>query len=232
MDKVNNGQDWQAHCRALDDRGWARLPGLLDAAHCEALAAGYKEPDLFRSTVVLQRHGFGQGEYRYFGYPLPAVVAELRSALYRQLLPIANRWAEIEGRPCYPADHSDYLAQCHRLGQMRPTPLLLRYQAADYNRLHQDIYGAEIFPLQVAILLSRPGEDFTGGQFVLTEQRPRMQSRVDVVELKQGDAVVFAVSRRPVAGKRGHYGAVMRHGVSTIGSGTRYCLGIIFHDAS
>jgi hypothetical protein len=229
---ILNGQDWQAHGRALDEYGWVRLPGLLGTAHCEDLAATYDEPDAFRSTVVMQRHGFGSGAYRYFGYPLSADIAGLRSELYRWLAPIANRWAEIEGRPSYPADHRDYLTRCHVLGQSRPTPLLLRYRAGDYNRLHQDMYGAESFPLQVAILLSRPDEDFTGGQFVLTEQRPRMQSRVHVVDLRQGDAVVFAVSRRPVAGSRGHYGAVMRHGVSAIERGTRYCLGIIFHDAS
>ncbi|MBP8232957.1 2OG-Fe(II) oxygenase [Rhizorhabdus sp.] len=231
MDDVN-GQDWQAHGRALEERGWARLPGLLDPAHCGVLATAYDDSEAFRSTVVMQRHGFGSGAYRYFGYPLPTDIADLRSALYRRLVPVANRWAAIEGRAAYPEAHRDYLDHCHRLGQARPTPLLLRYGAGDYNRLHQDIYGAEFFPMQVAILLSRPGEDFTGGQFVLTEQRPRMQSRVDVIDLRQGDAVVFAVSRRPVQGSRGHYGAVMRHGVSTIEGGTRFCLGIIFHDAS
>ncbi len=227
-----DGQDWQAHAKALDDRGWVRLPGLIEPARCEALATGYEDPEAYRSTVIMQRHGFGSGAYRYFRYPLPDDIAGLRSAMYRRLVPVANRWAAIEGRPAYPDDHCDYLAHCHALGQSRPTPLLLRYQAGDHNRLHQDVYGAEIFPLQVAILLSRPGEDFTGGQFVLTEQRPRMQSRAEVVDLRQGDAVIFAVSRRPVPGSRGHYAAVMRHGVSTVDKGTRHCLGIIFHDAA
>lgn len=229
---ILDGQDWQAHGKALDDRGWVRLSGLIDPAGCAALAAGHEDPDAYRSTIVMQRHGLGRGVYRYYRYPLPAAIAELRSALYRRLVPVANRWAKVDGRTTYPENHSDYLELCHQQGQERPTPLLLRYQSGDYNRLHQDVYGGEIFPLQVAILLSRPGADFTGGQFVLTEQRPRMQSRVEVVDLRQGDAVVFAVSRRPVPGKRGHYSAVMRHGVSTVEGGTRYCLGIIFHEAA
>ncbi|MFZ5707886.1 MAG: 2OG-Fe(II) oxygenase [Pseudomonadota bacterium] len=227
------GYDWHAIAKTLDARGWARLPKLLDPAHCIALAALYDEGRLFRSTVTMERHGFGRGEYRYFAYPLPPAIAALRTALYRQLAPVANGWAAAEGRgERYPAEHEAYLERCRAMGQDRPTPLLLRYAAGDFNRLHQDVYGAESFPLQVAILLSQPEEHFTGGQFILTEQRPRMQSRVESVALRQGDGVVFAVSHRPVAGSRGHYRANMRHGVTTVESGCRSCLGIIFHDAA
>ncbi|WP_159713608.1 2OG-Fe(II) oxygenase [Geminicoccus flavidas] len=209
------------------------LPGLLDAATCRALADGYDDAGAFRSRIVMSRHGFGQGEYQYFAYPLPHVVQELRSRLYPVLATVANRWAEIMGLPeRYPADLPAFLAQCHTAGQTRPTPLLLRYGPGDYNCLHQDVYGAHVFPLQVACLLSEPGRDFTGGEFVLTEQRPRMQSRVLVAPLRQGDAVVFPVRHRPVRGTRSLYRANMRHGVSPLRSGRRHTLGIIFHDAA
>ncbi|MES2452372.1 MAG: 2OG-Fe(II) oxygenase [Pseudomonadota bacterium] len=208
------------------------LPGLLSAAECEATAALYGPGPAFRSHVVMARHGFGQGEYRYFAYPLPPLVAGLRGALYPRLAPIANSWNErmgIDGR--FPEDHAAFLDRCHEAGQSRPTPLLLRYGAGDYNCLHQDLYGEHVFPLQVAILLSAPGEDFTGGEFVLTEQRPRMQSRAEVVPLMRGDAVVFAVNQRPHRGARGDYRVALRHGVSKVRTGHRHTLGIIFHDA-
>lgn len=224
--------DWDRVAADLDAEGWAILPGLLAPAACRALAARYGEADLFRSRVVMERHGFGRGEYQYFAYPLPEPVAGLRAALYPPLAAIANRWAGALGEAArYPAVHADYLARCHAAGQTRPTPLLLRYGAGDYNCLHQDLYGEEVFPLQVAVLLSAPGGDFTGGEFVLTEQRPRQQSRVRVVPLGQGDAVAFPVSRRPVKGARGPYRTTMRHGVSPVRSGSRATLGIIFHDA-
>ena len=216
----------------LDGQGCALIEKLLSPEECRAFAALYPEERLFRSTVYMARHGFGKGEYRYFRYPLQDRLAELRATLYRRLAPIANRWnerMEIEGR--YPAEHADYLAECHAAGQLRPTPLLLRYGPGDYNCLHQDLYGELVFPLQVAILLSEPGRDFEGGEFVLTEQRPRMQSRAEVVPLKLGDGVVFAVNQRPVSGSRGNYRVAMRHGVSRIRSGQRHTLGVIFHDA-
>jgi hypothetical protein len=192
----------------------------------------YDEDARFRSTVVMARHGFGRGEYRYFAYPLPQRLQELRSALYGPLAAIANRWTHALGQDLrYPDQLDDFLARCHAAGQLRPTPLILRYRAGDYNCLHQDLYGEQVFPLQVAVLLSRPGADFSGGEFVLTEQRPRMQSRVEVVPLEQGDAVVFAVNQRPVQGTRGPYRVAMRHGVSRLRSGERFTLGIIFHDA-
>ncbi len=225
--------DHDALQAGLDSQGWAMLPGLLSEAECDATAALYAPTDIFRSQVVMARHGFGRGEYRYFAYPLPPLVQDLRTALYPHLAPIANRWHErmgIEVR--FPDDHADFLGRCHDAGQRRPTPLLLRYCAGDYNCLHQDLYGAHVFPLQAAILLSRPGADFTGGEFVLTEQRPRMQSRAEVVPLSKGDAVVFAVNARPRAGTRGDYRAMLRHGVSTVRSGYRHTLGIIFHDAA
>ncbi|MCW3846751.1 2OG-Fe(II) oxygenase [Sphingomonas sp. LB-2] len=222
-------QDWDGVVEALDTQGWAVLPGLLDAAECEAAAALYDEDARFRSTVAMARHGFGRGEYRYFAYPLPPLVAQLRTALYPKLAPIANRWHERMGlERRFPDIHGRYIAQCHGAVQTRPTPLLLRYGPGDYNCLHQDLYGEHVFPLQAAILLSK---DFEGGEFVLTEQRPRMQSRVSVVPLAQGDAVVFAVSQRPVAGTRGDYRVTMRHGVSPVRAGRRHTLGIIFHDA-
>jgi hypothetical protein len=224
--------DWSDVQTALDGQGWAMLPGLLSAAECEATAALYGPGPAFRSHVVMARHGFGQGEYRYFAYPLPPLVAGLRGALYPRLAPIANSWNErmgIDGR--FPEDHAAFLDRCHEAGQSRPTPLLLRYGAGDYNCLHQDLYGEHVFPLQVAILLSAPGEDFTGGEFVLTEQRPRMQSRAEVVPLMRGDAVVFAVNQRPHRGARGDYRVALRHGVSKVRTGHRHTLGIIFHDA-
>ncbi len=217
----------------LDRYGCAVIPGLLPPAACRDLAALYGAEEGFRSRVVMGRHGFGQGEYRYFSHPLPGPVAALREALYPQLVDIANRWNETLGIAVrYPLRHKDFLARCHAAGQVRPTPLLLQYGPGDYNCLHQDLYGEHVFPLQVAVLLSQPGQDFTGGEFVLTEQRPRMQSRAEVVPLAQGDAVVFAVHHRPVQGTRGAYRVSMRHGVSRLRSGQRHTLGIIFHDAA
>ncbi|MBM3115089.1 2OG-Fe(II) oxygenase [Jeongeupia naejangsanensis] len=224
--------DWTGVETALDVQGWALLPGLLSPADCEALAGLYAGDAGFRSRVVMERHGFGRGEYKYFAHPLPDIVARLRTALYPLLVPIANRWNAAMGLDVrYPADHADFIARCHQAGQLRPTPLLLQYGAGDYNCLHQDLYGEHVFPLQLAILLSEPGRDFDGGEFVLTEQRPRMQSRAEVVPLRQGDAVVFAVNQRPVQGTRGIYRVAMRHGVSRVRAGTRHTVGIIFHDA-
>jgi hypothetical protein len=217
----------------LDNQGYAVLPSLLAPEDCAALAALYETDAAFRSRVVMQRHGYGQGEYRYFAYPLPETIQQLRTALYPPLAAIANRWHEqlgIETR--FPPGHAAYLARCHAAGQVKPTPLLLRYGPGDYNRLHQDLYGEHVFPLQAAILLSRPGDDFTGGEFVLTEQRPRMQSRPAVVPLGQGDAVLFPVRHRPGKGRTGHHRLTMRHGVSEVRSGQRFTLGIIFHDAA
>jgi hypothetical protein len=226
-------QDWKLAAAELDGQGWSQLPGLLPPAACDRMAALYDRKDGFRSTVVMARHGFGQGEYRYFSYPLPPLVEKLRTALYPHLAPIANNWQARTGRPSrFPDRHADYIAQCHKSGQTRPTPLLLRYGAGDYNCLHQDLYGAEVFPLQVAVLLSEPGKEFTGGEFVLIEQRPRMQSRAMVVPLAKGDGVVFAVNSRPVKGTRGDYQVKMRHGVSRLNRGSRHTLGIIFHDAA
>ncbi len=225
---------WPVITAELDARGAATTGSLLTPRECRALAGLYAEgtPAPFRSRVVMARHGFGQGEYKYFAYPLPPIVVTLRQALYPHLAPIASRWLEAlgGGRP-FPGDHSAYLRQCQAAGQTRPTPLLLRYGAGDYNCLHQDLYGELAFPLQATILLSEPGEEFDGGEFVLVEQRPRMQSRPDVVPLRQGEAVIFAVNERPVAGKRGTYRVKMRHGVSRIRRGERLTLGIIFHDA-
>ena len=218
---------------ALDRDGWAVLPGLLNAADCDGTAALYAQDAEFRSHVIMARYGFGRGEYRYFAYPLPPLVEALRGMLYARLAPIANRWHERMGMAArFPADHAEFLARCHEAGQRRPTPLLLQYGAGDYNCLHQDLYGQHVFPLQGAVLLSAPGDDFTGGEFVLTEQRPRMQSRAAVVPLAKGDAVVFAVNTRPVRGSRGNYRVAMRHGVSAIRSGRRHTLGLIFHDAA
>lgn len=225
--------DWASLADTLAARGCARLPALLSPDDCARLAALYDDEAPFRSRVVMARHGFGRGEYRYFRYPLPAVVASLRAALYPHLAPIANAWQHALGQPThFPDTHPEFLARCHAAGQARPTPLLLRYDHDDYNCLHQDLYGEHVFPLQVAILLSAPERDFAGGEFVLTEQRPRMQSRVEVVPLMQGDAVVFAVHHRPVQGTRGVYRVTMRHGVSRITRGRRHTLGIIFHDAT
>jgi uncharacterized protein len=228
---MSGKQDWEAVSSTLDAQGWALLPKLLDAKNCVRLQGCY-EQEIFRSTVVMARHGFGRGEYKYFAYPLPEPIAKLRSALYAKLAPIANRWVETRREDVtYPASHEDYLKRCHQAGQRRPTPLLLKYGPGDYNCLHQDLYGEHVFPLQVAILLSEPGEDFTGGEFVMTEQRPRAQSRPSVVPLGQGDGVVFAVHHRPVQGKRGTYTVNHRHGVSALVTGKRYTLGVIFHDA-
>ncbi len=217
----------------LDTQGWAILPALLTPAECAATAALYDQPGHFRSHITMARHGYGRGEYRYFQYPLPPLVERLRSTLYPRLAPIANRWHDRMGLCSrFPDCHAEFAARCHAAGQTRPTPLLLRYGAGDYNCLHQDLYGEHVFPLQFAILLSAPNTDFTGGEFILTEQRPRMQSRATVVPLAQGDAVVFAVNSRPVAGSRGDYRVTMRHGVSPLRSGQRHTLGIIFHDAA
>jgi len=225
--------DWPRIEADLDAQGWAVLPALLSADQCSAIAALYDEDGRFRSRVVMARHNYGQGEYRYFGYPLPDRVAALRAEFYARLAPVANRWNRTLGVDvAFPDAHADFLARCHAAGQQRPTPLLLRYGPGDYNCLHQDLYGAHVFPLQIAVLLSEPGRDFEGGEFVLTEQRPRMQSRATVVPLRQGDAVVFAVNHRPAMGTRGPYRIAMRHGVSTIRAGRRHTLGIIFHDAA
>lgn len=225
--------DWSAASADLDAQGWTILPGLLGAAECDMVAGLYEKSGGFRSEVVMARHGFGRGEYRYFAYPLPSLVENLRTAFYPHLAPIANRWHERMGIDVrFPADHAAFIERCHRAGQTRPTPLLLQYGKDDYNCLHQDLYGEHVFPLQVAILLSSPGEDFEGGEFVLTEQRPRMQSRVAVVPLTKGDAVVFAVNSRPAQGTRGPYRVNLRHGVSKLRAGHRHTLGIIFHDAS
>ena len=225
--------DWHRVARDLDDSGIATIPKLLGADECAALAGLYSHDELFRSRVVMARHGFGRGEYKYFGYPLPGVVAQLRSAVYPRLAPVANRWNEAMGIDVrYPLAHEEFIALCHAAGQTRPTPLLLQYGVDDYNCLHQDLYGEHVFPLQLAILLSDPERDFSGGEFVLTEQRPRMQSRAEVVPLRQGDAVIFAVHHRPVRGTRGVYRVTLRHGVSRLRSGRRHTLGIIFHDAA
>jgi hypothetical protein len=224
--------DWPAIATHLDGNGWAVLERLLTPDQCGAIAGLYGGEQGFRSHIVMARHGFGKGEYKYFSYPLPDIVADLRTSLYPQLAPIANRWNEAMGIDIrYPEAHADFIARCHKAGQTRPTPLLLQYGAGDYNCLHQDLYGEHVFPLQVAILLSEPERDFAGGEFVLTEQRPRMQSRAAVVPLRQGDAVVFAVHTRPVQGTRGTYRVNLRHGVSQLRSGRRHTVGIIFHDA-
>lgn len=217
----------------LDRHGAARLPALLTPAQCAAIVALWDDPAAFRKEVVMQRHGYGSGRYRYFAYPLPEPVATLRDALYPALAEVANRWAALLGSgEIYPARHADFLARCALAGQDKPTPLLLRYEAGDWNALHQDVYGPQIFPIQAAVLLSEPDRDFTGGAFLLTEQRPRMQSRPEVVPLCQGDAVVFPVRERPVPGARGAHRVQMRHGVSRLLSGVRHMLGIIFHDAA
>jgi uncharacterized protein len=224
--------DWARIASDLDAHGCAVTGPLLAAEECATLAARYDDGALFRSRIVMARHGFGRGEYKYFAYPLPDAVAALRTALYPPLAAIANRWNAAMGvAPRYPDAHDAFLARCHDAGQTRPTPLLLRYHEGDYNCLHQDLYGEHVFPLQVTLLLSRPGADFTGGEFVLTEQRPRMQSRAEVVPLAQGEAVIFPVHHRPVAGTRGIYRVNMRHGVSRLRAGARHTLGIIFHDA-
>jgi len=224
--------DWERIWRQLDDRGNAVLENILTPVECRDLSDLYRKDDVFRSQVVMARHGFGRGEYKYFSYPLPGLVEELREALYPRLAPVANRWNEAMGIDIrYPEKLADFIQRCHDAGQLRPTPLLLQYGEGDYNCLHQDLYGEHVFPIQVAVLLSEPGKDFAGGEFVLTEQRPRLQSRPEVVSLRQGDGVAFAVHHRPVQGKRGTYRVNMRHGVSRLRSGHRHTLGIIFHDA-
>lgn len=224
--------DWDRVASDLDAAGWARFPALLTPEECVQLAELYPDDTRFRSKVIMARHGFGRGEYKYFSYPLPDLIAAMRPALYERLAPIANRWNEIMGIAVrYPRDHAEFLARCHKAGQTRPTPLLLQYVEGDYNCLHQDLYGDHVFPLQVVFLLSQPGKDFSGGELVLTEQRPRMQSRAEVTSLQQGDAAVFAVHHRPVQGTRGAYRVNMRHGVSRLRSGRRSTLGVIFHDA-
>jgi uncharacterized protein len=225
--------DWHRVGEELDRGGSAVLEGLLSADECREMARLYEGETGFRSRVIMARHGFGRGEYQYFSYPLPPLVAELRGALYARLVEVANRWnAALGSKVRFPAEHREFIARCHGAGQRNPTPLLLQYATGDYNCLHQDVYGEHVFPLQVAILLSRPGHDFTGGEFVMTEQRPRTQSRAEVVPLRQGDGVVFTVRERPMQGSRGPYRVNLRHGVSRIRSGRRHTLGIIFHDAT
>ena len=225
--------NWDQIERNLDHQGWALTGPLLTSSERKEIVASYATDSNFRSTVVMARHGYGRGEYRYFSYPLPDLVAELRPALYERLVPVANRWRKglgVDGP--FPTTHAEYLDRCHAAGQRRPTPLILRYGPGDYNCLHQDLYGDLVFPLQAAFLLSESGKDFTGGEFVLTEQRPRMQSRVNVVPLDAGEAVIFAVNHRPVQGSRGTYRVTMRHGVSPVRRGNRHTLGIILHDAA
>jgi hypothetical protein len=225
--------DWPRIEADLDAQGGAVIQALLTPMECKALAALYADESLFRSRVVMSRHGFGRGEYQYFRYPLPDLVQGLRAALYPRLVPIANRWHAAMGLDTrFPERHAAFIEQCHAAGQTRPTPLLLQYLAGDYNCLHQDLYGAQVFPLQVIVLLSEPGREFSGGELVLTEQRPRMQSRAEVVPLRQGDAAVIAVHQRPVQGTRGSYRVNLRHGVSRVRAGRRHTAGIVFHDAS
>lgn len=225
--------DWRQVAAALDERGYATIPDLLTPADCRHLAGLYDDDEAFRSRVVMARHGYGSGEYKYFRYPLPPEVAALRQAIYPRLVPVANRWrAALREEGAFPADLDDFLAECRRAGQQRPTPLLLKYGPDDYNALHQDLYGNLVFPLQMTVLLSDPGADFAGGEFLLVEQRPRMQSRAEVVPLRQGEAVVFAVRHRPRQGTRGVHRVALRHGVSRIRSGRRLTLGVIFHDAA
>jgi hypothetical protein len=229
---VTTALDWQEILGSLDEYGNAALHGILTPQECKTLASLYANEDFFRSRVVMERHGFGRGEYKYFSYPLPDLIEGMRTELYGRLAPQANKWNEsmkIDVR--YPAKHAEFIKRCHDAGQKRPTPLLLQYGAGDFNCLHQDLYGEHVFPIQVTFLLSEPGKDFTGGEFVLTEQRPRMQSRPEVVPLRQGDAVAFAVHQRPVQGTRSVYRVNMRHGVSRLHSGLRHTMGIIFHDA-
>lgn len=224
--------DWERIVHDLDVQGNAIIERLITSAECDKLAQLYPKDRIFRSRVLMAQHGFGRGEYKYFSYPLPDMVNDLRTAIYPRLVPIANRWNSAMGIDIlYPEKYADFITRCHNAGQLKPTPLLLQYGPGDYNCLHQDLYGEHIFPLQVTILLSEPGHDFTGGEFVLTEQRPRMQSRPEVVPLRQGDALIFAVHHRPVQGTRGSYRVNLRHGVSRVRSGRRHTVGIIFHDA-
>ena len=229
---VSEDMSWEQIYQNLDAEGNATIKSTLSPSECDEIRALYPEEKMFRSNVVMERHGFGRGEYRYFRYPLPDLITTLRTSLYPHLVPIANRWNEamrIDVR--YPATHAEYIRRCHKAGQNKPTPLLLKYGTDDYNCLHQDLYGEHVFPLQVAVLLSEPDKDFTGGEFVMTEQRPRMQSRPIVVPLRKGDGVVFAVNHRPVQGRKSIYRVNLRHGVSRLRAGSRYTLGIIFHDA-
>jgi uncharacterized protein len=231
-DRINQA-DWPGLMKALDAQGFAVLPAVLDPAACRELAGLYDDDEAFRSRVVMARHNFGRGEYKYLRYPLPPVVADLREALYPRLAPLANSWHErLRLEPRFPATLKAYFDRCHAAGQERPTPLILKYEAGDYNCLHQDLYGDLVFPLQATVLLSAPGRDFEGGEFMLVEQRPRMQSKGEVVPLRQGDMVVFAVNHRPVEGARGFFRVTMRHGVSRLRSGRRFTLGVIFHDAA
>ncbi|MDC0684528.1 2OG-Fe(II) oxygenase [Sorangium atrum] len=225
--------DWARVSQDLDAQGCAVIEGLLARTECNDLAALYARDELFRSRVVMERHGFGRGEYKYFAHPLPALIASLRTSIYPRLVPVANRWSAAMGLEVqYPEEHARFVERCHAAGQVQPTPLLLQYGEGDYNCLHQDLYGEHVFPLQVAVLLSEPERDFAGGELVMTEQRPRMQSRPMVVPLRQGDAAVFAVRHRPVQGTRGMYRVNVRHGVSRVRSGHRHTVGIIFHDAA
>ncbi|HEY1231868.1 MAG TPA: 2OG-Fe(II) oxygenase [Candidatus Binatia bacterium] len=223
---------WKAGRSRLDERGFALLPALVQPETCEEIAAYYADERRFRSRVDMARYAFGRGEYKYFAYPLPKIVQQLRNSIYPELAPLANQWAERLGADRrYPERLSDFLDECHRAGQKRPTPLLLKYGAGDFNCLHQDLYGDVVFPFQLSVFLSQRGEDFAGGEFILCEQRPRQQSRAEALEPNRGDALVFSVHHRPVRGVRGYYRATLRHGVSTVHSGERYTLGIIFHDA-
>jgi hypothetical protein len=232
MDRQLDAVDWVGVSEALDGQGWAVLPGLFTPAQADSIAALYDREDGFRSQVVMARHGFGRGAYKYFSYPLPERVQALRTSAYPHLAPIANRWQARLGKDVrFPHDHVQFLARCHDAGQVRPTPLLLQYGPGDYNCLHRDLYGDHVFPLQIAVLLDQPGEDFTGGEFVMTEQRPRMQTRAMVLPLRKGDAAVFAVAGRPMQGVRGDYQVKLNHGVSKLNSGKRHTLGVIFHDA-
>jgi len=225
--------DWRQAASSLDERGYATTAALLTSEQCRGLASLYDQDEVFRSRVVMQRHGFGRGEYKYLRYPLPAIVEALRQAIYSHLAPIANRWRErLREEGQFPATLGAYLKECHNAGQQRPTPLILKYETGDYNCLHQDLYGPLVFPLQLTVLLSAAGDEFTGGEFLLVEQRPRAQSRGEAVPLQRGEAVIFPVHHRPVEGTRGAYRVTMRHGVSRLRSGRRFTLGIIFHDAA
>jgi len=233
MQECFRGIDWKRVRSHLDERGFAALPGVLTAKSCEEIAAIYSDDRQFRTRIDMARYSFGQGEYKYFNYPLPPLVQQLRSLIYSQLSPLANEWADRlwNDQARFPEKLSDFIEQCHRAGQKRPTPLLLKYGSGDFNCLHQDLYGDIVFPFQVTFFLSQRGRDYEGGEFVLSEQQPRRQSRVEVLAPNQGDAVIFAVHHRPVRGARGFYRANLRHGISTVHAGERYTLGIIFHDA-
>ncbi len=227
-----DGMDWTKVRADLHAQGWAVVPKLLTHAEADFITGLYHQEQGFRSRVIMSRHGFGRGEYKYFSYPLPRLIQEMRTAAYPHLVPIANQWHERMGKDArFPRDHAAFLERCHQAGQIRPTPLLLEYAPEDYNCLHRDLYGEHVFPIQIAILLDQPGEDFEGGEFVMTEQRPRMQTRAMVLPLKKGDAAVFAVNSRPMKGVRGDYQVKLNHGVSKLYSGKRHTVGVIFHDA-